>query len=74
VGDAVDKVERVCRHENALFIHAEPDASLAGDLILRAETVDLAYFEPRYLKAFQAGAPKDPLGLRAAALDPPSHA
>lgn len=74
VGDAVDKVARVYRHENVRFILAEPDASLAGDLIARAEEVDLAYFEPRYLKAFQAGAPKDPLGLRAAALDPPPHA
>jgi hypothetical protein len=25
---------------------------------------DVAYFEPRYLKEFQAGKPKDPLGLR----------
>lgn len=74
VGDAAAKVEQLGLRADATFIECEPDAALAGALLARAEAVDLAYFEPRYLKEFQAGAPKDPLGLRAAALDPPSHA
>lgn len=74
VGDAAGKVEAMGLRSHAVFVECEPDAALAGTLLEGAEAVDLAYFEPRYLKEFQAGAPKDPLGLRAVALDPPSHA
>ena len=74
IGDAAAKVEALALRSYATYIACEPDAARAGALLERAEPVDLAYFEPRYLKEFQAGAPKDPLGLRAAALDPPAHA
>jgi tRNA threonylcarbamoyladenosine biosynthesis protein TsaB len=74
VGDAADKVKSLGVRADAQFLQQDPDAVHASALVERAEEVDLAYFEPRYLKAFQPGVPKDPLGLRAAALDPPSHA
>jgi tRNA threonylcarbamoyladenosine biosynthesis protein TsaB len=74
IGDAVEKVEQVHVRPDAVYVHCEPDAAGAGALLAGTEPVDLAYFEPRYLKEFLAGAPKDPLGLRSAALDPPPHA
>lgn len=74
VGDAAEKVAGVGLREDAVYVQREPDAAAAGPMLAGAEAVDLAYFEPRYLKEFQAGAPKDPLGLRAAALDRGEHA
>ncbi len=74
VGDAAEKVAGVGLRADAVCVQREPDAAAAGPMLAGAEAVDLAYFEPRYLKEFQAGAPKDPLGLRAAAIDRQEHA
>lgn len=74
VGDAAEKVAGMGLPVDAVYVQREPDAAAAGPMLAQAEAVDLAYFEPRYLKEFQAGAPKDPLGLRAAALDRGEHA
>ena len=70
IGDAADKTETLLgdpaqawqfksTHPQAAFLRKPALAAF------RAQTFeDVAYFEPRYLKEFQAGKPKDPLGLR----------
>ncbi|WP_224488601.1 tRNA (adenosine(37)-N6)-threonylcarbamoyltransferase complex dimerization subunit type 1 TsaB [Robertkochia flava] len=60
VGNAGDKCKEVIRHENAHFIQevnlpsAKEMAMLAEKFYNRREFVDVAYFEPFYLKDFMA--------------------
>ena len=70
VGDAAAKTQRLMAHMNPpwQFIEAHPTASdariPAGIAFADERFEDVAYFTPAYLKDFQAGKPKDPLGLR----------
>ncbi|MBV41425.1 MAG: tRNA (adenosine(37)-N6)-threonylcarbamoyltransferase complex dimerization subunit type 1 TsaB [Crocinitomicaceae bacterium] len=70
LGDAAEKTQRLIgdRMSNCSFTADFPHAKHMHQLALSAfaenDFVDLAYFEPRYLKEFQAGTPRDPLGLR----------
>ncbi|MFP4064217.1 MAG: tRNA (adenosine(37)-N6)-threonylcarbamoyltransferase complex dimerization subunit type 1 TsaB [Bacteroidales bacterium] len=62
-GDGAEKCRQVIDSPNAVFV---PDSlpsvggmlSLAEDQFKRKDFVDVAYFEPRYLKDFVAGKPK----------------
>ncbi|MGB0250233.1 MAG: tRNA (adenosine(37)-N6)-threonylcarbamoyltransferase complex dimerization subunit type 1 TsaB [Flavobacteriales bacterium] len=73
VGDAADKTERLLADKglNWNFIAAHPTAECARipalDAWANQRFEDVAYFTPAYLKDFQAGQPKDPLGLRKSA-------
>ena len=63
-GNGSAKCKDVINHPNAIFIdNIHPLASNAGPLaeqrIRRGETVSTAYFEPFYLKEFQATKPKN---------------
>ncbi len=56
IGNAVNKFEKICQHPHAQFVESLPSAK---DMIQQAEEqyqngnkVDLAYFEPYYLKDF----------------------
>ena len=58
-GNAVDKVKAVLQHENAVFIDtsfpsANEMAELSYEKYKKSDTVDVAYFEPFYLKEFIA--------------------
>ena len=58
-GNAVDKVKAVLQHENAVFLDASfPSAyemaELSYEKYKKSDTVDVAYFEPFYLKEFIA--------------------
>ncbi len=70
VGDAADKTQRLLADKdlNWSFIAAHPTAECARIPARNARATqrfeDVAYFTPAYLKDFQAGKPKDPLGLR----------
>lgn len=70
IGDAADKTERLISdrmpHTSFLsqFPHARDMHGLALNAFRAKAFEDLAYYEPRYLKEFQAGKPRDPLGLR----------
>lgn len=70
VGDAAEKTQRLLKGKASgwTFIAAHPTAECAGipARIAWADKrfEDVAYFTPAYLKDFQAGQPKDPLGLR----------
>lgn len=70
IGDAADKTERLVsdRMPDASYLAQFPHARDMHELSLNAFRAkafeDLAYYEPRYLKEFQAGKPRDPLGLR----------
>ena len=70
VGDAADKTQRLLADKglNWNFIAAHPTAECARIPAHNAWEAqrfeDVAYFTPAYLKDFQAGKPKDPLGLR----------
>jgi tRNA threonylcarbamoyladenosine biosynthesis protein TsaB len=77
IGDAAQKTQRLLGsladswtfiegHPNAVDTHATATKRYAND-----QFEDLAYFEPRYLKEFIAGRPRDPLGLRNRAIDSP---
>mgnify|MGYP002411438590 CR=1 FL=1 len=62
-GNGSDKCKSVITHPNALFISgieplAENMIRLAEDKFERNQFVDVAYFEPFYLKEFQATTPK----------------
>jgi tRNA threonylcarbamoyladenosine biosynthesis protein TsaB len=65
-GSGSDKSRDVIKHANALFI-SEVDFSakymipLAEEQFREKDFVDVAYFEPFYLKAFQATTPKNKL-------------
>lgn len=65
-GDGSDKCKPVLTHKNALFInHIAPLAENMIELALKKfdkkEFEDTAYFEPFYLKEFQATTPKNTL-------------
>lgn len=69
LGDAVEKVKRVIKHSNAIFIeNSGVSASLMGKLAFykfqERSFVDIAYFVPNYLKEFTAlHSKKNPLLL-----------
>lgn len=70
VGDAAHKTERLTADMGIewRFVQAFPTAADARIPAVMAYAEkrfeDVAYFTPAYLKDFQAGKPKDPLGLR----------
>ena len=60
IGNGVEKFQKVCAHENAQFIIGKlPSAAemveLASEKFVNKDFEDVAYFEPYYLKDFQAG-------------------
>lgn len=73
VGDAAEKTQRLLAEKglNWNFFAAHPTAECARIPARNAWAAqrfeDVAYFTPAYLKDFQAGKPKDPLGLRKSA-------
>ncbi|MCQ2973657.1 MAG: tRNA (adenosine(37)-N6)-threonylcarbamoyltransferase complex dimerization subunit type 1 TsaB [Bacteroidales bacterium] len=59
VGNAVDKISKIIKNENAIFINdvlpsATYMAKLTNKQFLNNDFVDVAYFEPFYLKDFIA--------------------
>lgn len=70
IGDAALKTQSLLGDRGAswTYLEAFPEAQWLATPSLHAFSQrmfeDVAYFEPRYLKEFQAGMPKDPLGLR----------
>ena len=63
IGPGAEKCVELIQHENAIFdlqveVSAKGMAKLAEDKFNAAEFVDVAYFEPTYLKDFIAGKPK----------------
>ena len=77
IGDAAQKTQRLLSSltDSWSFIEGHPNAMDTCAPVTRRfanrEFENLAYFEPRYLKEFIAGTPRDPLGLRNRALDSP---
>lgn len=64
LGNGSSKCKEVISHPNAIFIDnihplARNMAPLAEQKLMRGETVSTAYFEPFYLKEFQATKPKN---------------
>lgn len=62
-GNGADKCTSLIKHPNALFVpgiftSAQFMCGLAYQAFTRKQVVDLAYFEPFYLKDFIAGTPK----------------
>ena len=60
IGSGVEKFSKICTHKNATFIKDKlPSAAemvaLAEEKFLKGKFEDVAYFEPYYLKDFQAG-------------------
>ena len=68
IGDGAVKCADVLAGDGRTFVEAWPlardGAALAEAQFRRNDVVDLGSYEPNYVKAFKAGAPKDPLGLR----------
>ncbi|MAO45839.1 MAG: tRNA (adenosine(37)-N6)-threonylcarbamoyltransferase complex dimerization subunit type 1 TsaB [Crocinitomicaceae bacterium] len=68
IGDGAGKCKNVLSGEGREFIEAYPSAEaaveLACDAFEKNNFVDLASYEPFYLKAFKAGRAKDPFNLR----------
>ncbi|AWW31315.1 tRNA (adenosine(37)-N6)-threonylcarbamoyltransferase complex dimerization subunit type 1 TsaB [Echinicola strongylocentroti] len=67
-GDGADKVSKVVKHPNARFLKVTNSASSIGELALhkfrKKDFVDIAYFEPNYLKEFRVlKSKKNPLAL-----------
>lgn len=63
IGDGAEKCKSILSHENAVllkdcFASAEGMASISYKKFEMNDFVDLAYFEPFYLKDFVAGIPK----------------
>ena len=63
VGPGAEKCEEALQHENAIFdlsvkVSAKGMISFAHEKFVKQDFVDLAYFEPFYLKDFIAGTPK----------------
>lgn len=77
IGDAAQKTQRLLGSltDSWTFIEGHPNAMdtcvPAALRYVNRQFEDLAYFEPRYLKEFIAGKPRDPLGLRNRAIDSP---
>lgn len=60
IGNGVQKFQEICNHPNANFHTQEfPSATemcgIAEEMHKKSDTVDVAYFEPYYLKDFIAG-------------------
>ena len=68
IGDGALKTEPLLAGGGGIFIADYPSAVAAHPLSMSAfesgKFEDIASYEPHYLKAFQAGVAKDPLGLR----------
>ena len=68
IGDGAVKCEEVLAGEGRTFVEAWPlardGAKLAETAFRQGVFADLGNYEPNYIKAFKAGTPKDPLGLR----------
>ncbi|MDA0729211.1 MAG: tRNA (adenosine(37)-N6)-threonylcarbamoyltransferase complex dimerization subunit type 1 TsaB [Bacteroidetes bacterium] len=68
IGDGALKCAELCAGEGRTFVEAWPlardGAAPAEAAFAAGEFVHLPSYEPNYVKAFKAGAPKDPLGLR----------
>lgn len=63
IGNGAPKCKDTIKHENAIFVDdiiptAENMISLAEEALVSNATVDVAYYEPFYLKDFQATTPK----------------
>lgn len=71
IGDGALKCEESLKGEGRTFVEAWPlardGAALAEAHFVAGAHADLGSYEPNYVKAFKAGAPKDPLGLRSKA-------
>lgn len=71
IGDGAVKCTTLLEGEGRAFVEAWPlarDGAALAEAAYQAGTfVDLGSYEPNYVKAFKAGAPKDPLGLRSKA-------
>ena len=67
IGDGAVKCTALLEGEGRTFVDAWPlardGAALAEAAFQKGTFVDLGSYEPNYVKAFKAGAPKDPLGL-----------
>jgi len=67
VGDGAMKLSPLLSHAGRSFIEADPEAwdvlALGWAMWRAGEEVDLAYYEPAYLKEFAAAMPRNPLGL-----------
>ncbi len=66
LGSGAEKCKEVINHPNARFIDNQMPIArymmpLAEQALLRGQTEDVAYFEPFYLKAFEAKISKNPL-------------
>lgn len=60
IGNGVEKFRKICTHKNVGYIEGKlPSAAemvkLASEKFRKEEFEDVAYFEPYYLKDFQAG-------------------
>ena len=68
IGDGVEKCREILASKGRDFIQTYPKPEYALDLAISAfekkDFVDLASYEPMYLKAFKAGVAKDPFNLR----------
>ena len=68
IGDGAVKCAEALAGEGRTFVEAWPlardGAALAEEKLRTGNVADLGSYEPNYVKAFKAGAPKDPLGLR----------
>ena len=68
IGDGAVKCSETLAGEGRTFVEAWPlardGAKLAEAAFAQGDFADLGSYEPNYIKAFKAGAPKDPLGLR----------
>jgi tRNA threonylcarbamoyladenosine biosynthesis protein TsaB len=68
IGDGALKCQDLLGGDNRNFIEAYPKADYALELATSAfdlgQFVDVASYEPLYLKAFKAGVAKDPFNLR----------
>jgi len=63
LGNAVDKLQTVLQHENAIFLEevlpsANEMSALSFDKFQESDFEDVAYFEPYYLKDFVVTPPK----------------
>ena len=63
IGNAVDKLQTVLQHKNAIFLDevlpsAKEMSELAFDKFINKDFEDVAYFEPYYLKDFLITPPK----------------